>query len=327
MKAINVTKYGSPEVLVLQEVTKPMPKDNEVLIKISAASITTADGMMRTGTPYIGRLFTGISKPKNAIPGTGFAGVVESIGKDVHLYKKGDEVFGENITTFGTNAEYVCVSESGVITIKPENISFDEAAPISDGALTSINFLKNLGNIKAGQKVLINGASGSLGTAAVQIAKYYGAQVTGVCSTTNMELVKSLGADKVIDYTKNDFASTGQIYDIIYDTVGKSSFTKSKSALSKNGVYLSPVLGASLLNDAICSSMFGKKKAKFSATGFLPVPKLKALLQELVEIIEEGKLRSVIDKKYSFKQIAQAHTYIGKGHKIGNAILTPTTVQ
>lgn len=322
MKAILTTGYGSPDVLQLEEVAKPEPKDNEVLIKVYAASISTAEGMMRIGKPYIGRLFTGISKPNNSIPGTGFAGIIESIGKTVKLFKKGDQVFGENITSFGTNAEFVCVPEDGVITTKPDYLTFEEAAPVCDGALTSINFLKNIAKIQPGQKVLINGASGSLGTAAVQIAKYYGAVVTGVSSTTNLALVKSLGADEAIDYTKEDFTNSIGKYDIIYDTVGKSSYSASKKALAKNGIYVSPVLGMSLLVDMMCSSIFGKKKAKFSATGLLPVTELNLLLKEVKEIIGAGRLKTIIDKKYPLDRIAEAHTYVDKGHKKGNVVMS-----
>lgn len=322
MKAIITTGYGSPDVLQLKEVVKPEPKDNEVLIKVYAASVSTAEGMMRTGKPYIGRLFTGISKPKNSIPGTGFAGIIESIGKSVKLFKKGDEVFGENITSFGTNAEFVCVPEDGVIITKPDYLTFEEAAPVCDGALTSINFLKNIAKIQPGQKVLINGASGSLGTAAVQIAKYYGAVVTGVSSTTNLELVKLIGADKVIDYTKEDFTKSNSKYDIIFDTVGKSSFSASKKALTKNGIYVSPVLGMSLLVDMMCSSIFGIKKAKFSATGLLPVKELNLLLQEIKEMIGAGHLKSIIDRSYSLEQVGEAHEYVDKGHKKGNVVMS-----
>jgi len=322
MKAIISTKYGGPDILELHEVEKPTPKDNEVLVKVYAASVSTADSMMRTGKPYIGRLFTGISKPKNSIPGTGFAGIIESVGKSVTSFNKGDKVFGENITTFGTNAEYVCVPEGGVITIKPDYLSYEEAAPVCDGALTSINFLKNLAKIQPGQKVLINGASGSLGTAAIQIAKYYGAVVTGVCSTTNLALVKSIGADKVIDYAKEDFTKSIGKYDIIYDTVGKSSFSACKKVLAKNGIYISPVLGMSLLVDMMCSSIFGKKKAKFSATGILPVTELNLLLKEVKEIIGAGHLKTIIDKRYKLEHIVDAHNYIDKGHKKGNVVIS-----
>ncbi len=322
MKAIISTKYGKPEVLQVKEIEKPTPKDNEIRIKIHAASVTAADSMMRKGTPYFGRLIIGLRKPKKAIPGTGFAGEVEMIGKSVKQFKKGDQIFGETILNLGAHAEFVCVEEDGVIAKLPLKMTYEEAAPVCDGALTSLNFLKDLAQIKPGQKVLINGAAGSLGTAAIQLAKSFGAEVTGVCRTVNKEMVKSIGADHVIDYTKEDFASNKKSYDIIYDTVGKSSFSKCKRALKTNGVYVSPVLNMTLLFQMMATSIFGKKKAKFSATGIRKVPELKTLLTELINLIELGKLKSVIDRSYPLEQIAKAHTYIDKGHKKGNVVVT-----
>ncbi len=322
MKAIVCTKYGSPDVLQLKEVQKPIPKDKEVLIKVNDSSVTKADTMMRRGIPFYGRIFIGLTKPKNPITGTGFAGVIEDSGKAVTLFKKGDAVFGETGVGFSTNAEYVCVSEDGLLTSKPESISFEEAAPVCDGVLTSWCFLKDIGKIQSGQKILINGASGSLGTAAVQIAKYLGAEVTGVCSSANVELVKSLGADKVIDYTKEDFTKSDQKYDIIFDSVGKSSFPQCKDALKENGVYLSPVLKFSLLLQMLMTSKLNNKKAKFSATGLRPVPELHTFLNELKEIIVSGKIKIVIDKRYKLEQTADAHRYIDAGHKRGNVVIT-----
>lgn len=323
MKAIITTGYGSPEIYKLENVAKPTPKSNEILVRIHASSVTKADTMMRTGKPYIGRLYTGLSKPKHAIGGTGFAGVVEAIGADVTLFKEGDRVFGENLVSLGTYAEFVCVSENGIVAPMPEKISYKEAASICDGAITSLNFLTKVVNIKAGQKVLINGASGSLGTAAVQIAKYYGAEVTGVCSTVNKDFVWALGADKVIDYRKEDFTTNSNAYDIIYDTVGVRTFAECKAALTDNGAYISPVLSMPLLGDSIISSMFGSKKAKFAATGMLPEAEVKQLLQQVIKIIEAGKLDIIIDREYPLEQLAEAHTYIDKGHKRGNVVLRP----
>ena len=322
MKAIVCTQYGSPEVLMLTEVEKPVARDNEVLIKVHAASVTTADCMMRRGRPFYGRLFIGLRRPKNPITGTGFAGVVEDIGKDVTLFKKGDNVFGETGVSFGTNAEYVCLPENGLITITPDNISWEEAAPICDGALTSWSFLKDFGQIQNGQKVLINGASGSLGTSAVQIAKYFGTHVTGVCSTSNVDMVTSLGADRVIDYNKEDFTETGLTFDIIFDTIGKSTFSHCKDSLTKHGVYLCPVLGIPLLLQMIWSSTFSRKKAKFSATGLRPVPELRVLLNEIKMLIEAKELKLVIDRRYSLEQTAEAHEYVETGHKKGNVVIT-----
>jgi NADPH:quinone reductase-like Zn-dependent oxidoreductase len=321
MKAIVCTRYGSPEVLELKEVEKPVPKGNEVLIRVRASSVTAADGMMRKGSPFYGRLFIGLMKPKNPIPGTGFAGVIEAVGEDVKLFDEGDHVFGEIVLSLGTNADYVCVPEEGVLATKPANITFEEAAPVCDGALTSLSFLKDVAKIQRGQRVLINGASGSLGTAAVQLAKRYGAVVTGVCSSANVEMVKSLGADEVIDYTNEDFSRTGRTYDIIYDTVGKSSFSRCKGSLAEEGVYVSPVLGFSLLLQMLWTSKIGRKKAKFSATGIRPVSELRILLQELKELIETGGLRSVVDRRYRLEEIAEAHRYVEKGHKKGNVVI------
>lgn len=321
MKATICTKYGSPDVLQFTEVPKPTPGENEILVKVHAASVTAADGMIRKGTPFYGRFFIGLMKPKMPIPGTGFAGVIESVGKNVTQYKEGDRVFGETGLGFSAQAEYVCVAEESVLKTMPTNLSFEEAAPVCDGALTSMNFLKVLANIRRGQKVLIIGASGSLGSSAVQLARHFGAEVTGVCSTTNVKMVKSLGAGKVIDYSVEDFTKAGKTYDIIYDTVGKSSFSRCKSSLREDGVYVSPVLGFPLLLQMLWTSKIGRKKAKFSATGILPASKLRALLQEVKELIEAGVLRSVIDRRYPLEQAAEAHRYVDQGHKKGNVVL------
>lgn len=321
MKAVVSTAYGGPDVLRVKELKRPVPGEREVLVRVEAASVTRADTMMRTGIPYIGRLFIGIRKPKNPTPGTGFAGEIVTVGKDVKQFTVGDQVFGEVLFGSGTHAEYVCAPEDGVLAIIPDNMTYEEAAPVCDGALTSMNFLKDVANIQAGQRVLINGASGSLGTAAVQLAKYFGAEVTGVCSGPNIELVKSLGADKVIDYTKEDFTSNGQTYDIVYDTVGKSSFLRCKRALTEKGAYVSPVLGFPLLLQMLWTSLVGSKKAKFSATGIRPVSELRVLLNELVELIESGVIKSVIDRTYSLEEITHAHTYVDKGHKKGNVAI------
>ena len=323
MKAIITTAYGSPEIFKVDNVAKPTVKPNEILVRIHASPVTKADTMMRTGKPYIGRLMIGLTKPKNLIWGTGFAGVIESVGSEVTQFKTGDKVFGENIDTMGTYAEYVTLPEDGIVAHLPENLSFEEAAGMCDGGITSLNFLFNLGNIKAGQKVLINGASGSLGTAAVQIAKHFGAEVTGVCSTKNLELAWDLGCDEVIDYTQYDFTANQNRYDLIYDTVGVSSFAECRDALTENGVYASPVLGMPLLVDMMVTSVFRKKKAKFSATGALPAKETKRLLEILLEIIEAGNLRGILDRSYPLEQLAEAHTYVDKGHKKGNVVLKP----
>ena len=321
MKTIITTKYGSPQVLKIMEKEKPIPKANEILIKIVASSVTAADSMMRKGKPYYGRLFIGLTKPKNAVPGTGFAGIIEGTGEAVYKFRVGEEVFGEIILGPGTNCEYVCVPEDGVVLHKPANLSFEEAAPVCDGALTSMSFLKDIAKIKQGQKILINGASGSLGSAAVQLAKAFGAEVTGVCSTSNIDLVKGFGADHVVDYTKTDFTKGSNLYDIIYDTVGTLSFSGSKKALTSKGTFMSPVLGMPLLFQMIKTGIHGSKKAQFSATGLRPVAELHILFEELNDLLIKGALKTWIDKSYPLEDVAKAHEYVDSGRKKGNVVL------
>lgn len=322
MQAAVLTRYGSPDFIQLQTVEKPVPKANEVLVKVYATTVTAADTMMRRAEPAISRLFLGFSRPRNNIMGTGFAGKVVAVGDDVQEFEVRDEVFGESGVGFSANAEYVTVAEDGVIELMPRKISYEEAATLTDGPLTSLNFLKNLGQIKAGQSVLIIGASGSLGTAAVQLARHFGAHVTGVCSTRNLELAKSLGADEVIDYTETDFTQKGKRYHLIFDTVGKSSFAKCKKSLTENGRYLSPVLRFSLLLQMLWTAIFSNRKAKFDATGLRPPQLLRSYLDELGKLIEAGKLRIVIDKKYPLAEAAEAHRYVDTGRKRGNVVLT-----
>ncbi len=321
MKVIKYTKYGSPDVLQVVEVDKPDPRENEVLVKIHAASVTAADTMMRKGSPYIGRLFLGLTKPKYSIVGTGFAGEIETVGKNVTQFKPSDAVFGESIFGQGSNAEYVCVPEDAVIAKMPNNLSYEEACPVCDGAVTSLNFLKYVADIQKGQHVLIIAASGSLGSAAVQIAKHFGAKVTGVCSEKNADWVKSLGADEVIDYNAEEFAKNAQTYDIIYDTIGKHSFTYCKNSLSKNGVYLSPVFGVSNLLQMLWTSIIGGKKAKFSATGMRSIPELRELLNEVKTLFESEKIKSIIDKRFPLVEASAAHAYVDMGHKKGNVVI------
>ncbi len=321
MKAIVASAYGDTEVLKLKRIKKPQPKEDEVLVKVYVASATTADGMMRSGKPYFGRLMTGITKPKHSIPGTGFAGVVDAVGEKVKRFATGDRVFGETTLGFSTNAEYFTITESGVIMHMPDNLSYTDAATWGDGAVTSLNFLKIVAGVKPGQRVLINGASGSQGTAAVQIAKYMGAVVTAVCSIRNIGMVKSLGADHVIDYTKKDFSQTNEKYDVIYDTIGKSSFHVCKKILTKSGIYVSPVLKLSLLLQMLGTFIFGKKKAKFTATGLRTDAELKELFNELTKMFRESRLKTVIDRQYPLEKIAEAHTYIASWHKKGNVVI------
>ena len=320
MKAFVYTKYGSPDVLELMEVEKPTPKENEVLVKIHATTVTAVDSAFRQGIPYNARLYAGLFKPKNRTLGSEFAGEIEAVGKNVTQYKKGDKVFGSTPHGFDAHAEYISLPEDGAFVIKPENISYEEAAAI-DAALTALPFLRDSGKIQSGQKVLIIGASGSIGTFAVQLAKYYGAEVTGVSRTANLDLVKSLGADKMIDYTKEDFTQRDETYDIIFDVAGKSSFSRSKKALKSNGIYLTTVLTTGILLQMLRTSLFGRKKAIIAFTGLRPANERVKDLAFMKELITTGKIKSVIDRSYPFEQIAEAHRYADKGHKKGNVVI------
>ena len=319
MKALVCTKYGPPEVLQLQEVTKPTPQDSEVLIKVFATSVTTYDCWIRTATapPGFGllvRLSSGLTKPKQAILGTELAGRIEAVGKDVTRLKPGDPVYGF-AANLGAYAEYVCLPEAAVAP-KPANATYEEAAAVLQGALTAWYFLRKA-NVQSGQKVLVFGASGGVGMYAVQLARHLGATVTGVCSTSKMDLVKSLGVDHVIDYTQEDFTQSGEVYDVIFDTVGKTPILRSKKVLKPNGAYIFATFGVPLLIRMLWLSLTSNRKVVFG------------LLQEqtedllfLKELIEAGKLKVAIDRVYPLEQAAEAHRYVEAGHKKGNVVIT-----
>jgi len=321
MKAIVYTKYGPPEVLQLTEVAKPTPKANEVLIRIYATTATTYDCWQRSSTAPTGfgllmRIASGIRKPKKPILGTELAGEIEAVGKDVKLFRKGDQVFGYPGMSMGAYAEYICLPEDGALALKPANMTYEEAAAVQQGALTALFFLRK-GNIQSGQKILIFGASGGVGLFTVQLAKYFGAEVTGVCSTTKLELVKSLGADKVIDYTQEDFTKRGETYDIIFDTIGKSPFSGSKRSLKKEGIYLFTTFGLPRYFRILWLNLTSSKKA---ISGLL-----KETPEDLIflrELIEAGKLKAVIDRRYPLEQAAEAHRYVETGHKKGHVVIT-----
>jgi NADPH:quinone reductase-like Zn-dependent oxidoreductase len=323
MKAIVYEEYGPPEVLQLKEVEKPIPKEDEVLIKVYATTVTSGDYKARNldlSTRIMGLLFGfdfGLTRPKNTILGSELAGEVEAVGVDVKLFKEGDQIFGSTGEGFGAYAEYICLPEDGELAIKPSNLTYEEAAAIPVGAHTALHFLRDKASIQSGSKVLIYGASGGVGTYAVQLAKYFGAEVTGVCSNSNLELVRSLGADKVIDYTKEDFTESGEIYDVIYETVGKSSFSRGKNSLKEEGIYLAGNPGMSLMVQMAWTSMTSSKTVVFG-----PAPGGKEDLLFLKELIEQGQIKPVIDRRYPLEQVAEAHRYADKGHKKGHVVLT-----
>ncbi|WP_299801300.1 NAD(P)-dependent alcohol dehydrogenase [uncultured Maribacter sp.] len=322
MKAVICTKYGDPEVLKLKEVAKSAPKANQVLIKIHATTVSAADSRVRSFNLPISiwlpaRLMVGLRRPRKSILGMELSGEIEAIGKDVKLFKKGDKVFAATLQTFGAYAEYICLPEDGPIALNPINISFKEAAAIPIGARTAFHYIKTIGNVKPGQKVLIYGASGSVGTYAVQLAKYFGAEVTGVCSTSNLDLLKSLGADKVIDYKTIDYIKSFETYDIIFITVDKCPFMVCEKALSDKGIYLN--VGRPMKSfQMIWTSLTSRKRIIVGENS----PETAEVLIKLKNLVEEGKLQVVIDRIYSIDKIVEAHRYADKGHKKGNVVIT-----
>jgi NADPH:quinone reductase-like Zn-dependent oxidoreductase len=320
MKAIVYHEYGSPDVLKLEEVRKPTPSDNEILVKIYATTVTAGDIRARSFTvpPAVwlpARISLGLRAPKKAILGLELAGEVESAGQAVKRFKKGDQVFAAALVGFGAYAEYICLPEDAAISLKPSNLAYEQAAALPIGARTALHYLRKA-NIQPGQKVLVYGASGSVGTYAVQLARYFGAEVTGVCSTANLEFVKSLGADQVIDYTVEDFSNHGETYDVIFEAVDKSSFAACRKALKKDGIYLN-ITAPFPTMQMLWTKMTSSQKLMLGENA----PERAEDLRFLKELVETGKLLAAIDRCYPLEQIVEAHRYVGKGHKKGNVVI------
>lgn len=329
MKAIVYTEYGPPDVLQLREVDKPVPKDDEVLIRVHATTVTYGDLVARNVAhispsefhmPFLfwllARVDFGLREPKRKILGGELAGEIQSVGKAVQRFQKGDQVFGYPAQSMGAYAEYLCMAEESVLALKPANITFEEAAVIPYGAVIALNLLGKV-EIQKGHDVLINGASGSLGSAAVQLAKHYGARVTGVCGTPRLEFVRSLGADKVIDYTQEDFTQRGETYDVIFDVLGKSSFARCKNCLKENGRYLLASFKLPQLVQMLWTSIVGGKKVICA----LALEKPEDLVH-IKELVEAGEIKAVIDKRFPLEQAAEAHRYVGDGRKKGHVVIT-----
>jgi NADPH:quinone reductase-like Zn-dependent oxidoreductase len=320
MRAAINTEYGPPEVVKLMEVEKPVPKESEVLIKVHATTVNRTDCGFRSAEYFVSRFFSGLFRPKNKILGNEFAGEIDAIGKSVKLFSIGDRVMGYNDKTFGAHAEYMTIHENDAITTMPNNFNFIDAAPITEGGHYALCDIK-AAKVTAGQNVLIYGASGAIGSAAVQLVKYLGAKVTAVCNTQNAALIKSLGADPVIDYTKQDFTKTDQQFDFIFDAVGKSSFQQCRPLLTKRGIYISTELGKNAENIfyALTTPLFGNRKVLF------PIPSInKDDVIFLKELAETGKYKPVIDRQYNLAQIIEAYKYVETGQKTGNVVITLT---
>lgn len=318
MRAMIQTAYGPPEVIVPQEVAKPLPGNKEILIRIQAAAVGPSDCAFRKGDMLAVKLLYGLSKPKFAIGGTELAGEVEAVGQEVKHYKAGDRVLGMSVKNFGAYAEYKCLSEESPLAVIPDNLSFEEAVGVCDGGATALTFLRDKAKLRKGQKVLINGASGAVGIYAVQLAKYYGAEVTGVCSAGNEGMVRKAGADFMIDYAQEDFTKADKAYDVVFDAVGKRSFSACKRVLTAKGMYLTTAPNLSILLQMIWTSLFKGKRAVFATAGLM---QNKANLAYLMELARHGTLNAVIDRRYPLEFLPEAHKYVETERKKGNVII------
>jgi NADPH:quinone reductase-like Zn-dependent oxidoreductase len=327
MQAVIQKRYGSPEVLELKRVDRPVPGDNELLVRVHATTVTATEAVFRRGKPYFARLFTGFARPKIETLGEEFAGEVVATGKKVKKFSVGEQVFGTAGPEFGAAAEFFCASEDEAIVRKPDNVTHAEAASSVDGFLTALPFLRDKGEIRSGLSVLINGASGSVGSAAVQIAKYYGTEVTGVSSGVNVELVKSLGADHVIDYTREDFSQRRSEFDIIFDAVGKTSFRKSRKALRPQGIFLEAGMNIGVMVSALLTSLFRGRKARIAATGLRSAEEKLKDLHLLQELLERRSIVPTIDRTFPLDEIRAAHSYVDTGRKKGNVVVSVASAE
>jgi NADPH:quinone reductase-like Zn-dependent oxidoreductase len=321
MRAVVATTYGSPDVLRVDEVTKPTPADDEVLVRVRATVVGPPDSAAREGTPLPIRLFSGLRRP-TGVPGDVFAGDVEAVGRNVARFAPGEAVFGTLAPGNGAHAEYLCLPEDGAVALVPSALTHSDAAAVCDGGLTAMAFLTDHAQLRAGESILINGASGSVGTAAVQLASELGATVTGVCSTANVELVRSLGAETVVDYTRTDFTTTGETYDVVFDAVGKRSYAACRDSLAAGGRYLTTVPSLGILRQMVQSRLVGDRRAVFAATGLSSTSTKRAHLVALRDFVEAGAFRPVVDREYALDDVADAHRYVDTGHKVGSVVVT-----
>lgn len=320
MKAVVQSSYGPPDVLEFETIERPSPAADQVLVRVSASIVSPVDCAFRAGDPLVSRLFIGLLRPKHSIPGTLLAGEVVATGDDVERFEVGDRVVGGGR---GSHADYTCLPEDADLVRTPASLSDAEAIAIEDGGLTALPFLRDTAEIEAGQRVLVNGASGSVGSSAVQLASHFGASVTGVCSTANVDLVSSLGADRVVDYTRDDFTESEERYDAIFDAVAKSSYRRCRRVLASGGVYMTTALSAGNLGAQLWTAVVGDRRATFSATGLRSGAEKVADLRYLLELAESGAIRPVVDRRYPLAAAADAHRYVETGHKVGSVVLVP----
>ncbi|QQA41947.1 NAD(P)-dependent alcohol dehydrogenase [Pelagovum pacificum] len=321
LKAWKVTRYGGPEILAPVTLPMPTPGASEVLIRVRASAVSRADGLMRAGLPRFARLFLGLRRPRHDLVGTCLSGEVVAVGAAVSRFSVGDVVYGMSGLSFAANATHIVMPEDGVLMHKPDTLSHEEAAVMSDGAVTSFNFLTEIAQLRRGEKVLILGAAGSVGSAAVQIAAAMGAEVSGTCSARNAGLIASLGATRVIDYATEDFTRAAERYDVIYDTLGVSSYRQAKRALTPDGRYVCPVLDVVLLVAVLRTMRSTARKARFSATGMLKSDRLRAMHRQLLDLVEADKFAPVMDRTYPLDELVEAHRYVDGGHKQGNVVV------